>query len=99
MSVKFYEKARICVKIVSKSYEARSVKIKILFVSAICLLAVPVSKAQIEPYKMPPEVLPVLKENYSSANSDEIFSVGKVTGNIGKNEKFDNSILRLQKLI
>lgn len=35
---------------------------------------------------MPPKVLPVLKENYASANSDDVFTVGKVTGDIGKAE-------------
>lgn len=61
-------------------------KIKILFAFAVCLLTFTVSKAQFDPFKMPPKVLPVLKENYASANSDEIFSVGKVTGDIGKAE-------------
>lgn len=61
-------------------------KIKLLFAFAVCLFAFSVSKAQFEPNKMPLKVLPVLKENYASANSDEIFTVGKVTGDIGKAE-------------
>ncbi len=34
----------------------------------------------------PEKVFPVMKENYVSAGSDEIFTVGKVTGDIGKAE-------------
>jgi len=61
-------------------------KIKLFSAFAVCLLAFTVSNAQNDPFKMPPKVFPVLKENYASANSDEIFTVGKVTGDIGKAE-------------
>lgn len=61
-------------------------KIKLFSAFAVCLFAFTAANAQNDPFKMPPKVLPVLKENYASATSDEIFSVGKVTGDIGKAE-------------
>lgn len=61
-------------------------KINFFAAFAICLSAFIVSNGQNDPFKKPPKVLPVLKENYASANSDEIFTIGKVTGDIGKAE-------------
>lgn len=66
-------------------------KIRIFFALFICLLISSDINAQsrgIFPAETPtPEkVFPVLKENYASASSDEIFTVGKVTGDIGKTE-------------
>lgn len=61
-------------------------KTKLFSALAVCLLAFTVSNAQSDSFKMPPKVFPVLKENYASASSDEIFTVGKVTGDIGKAE-------------
>ncbi|MGI9055688.1 MAG: energy transducer TonB [Pyrinomonadaceae bacterium] len=66
-------------------------KIKIFFALFICLLISSDINAQsrrIFPAATPtPEkVFPVLRENYASASSDEIFTVGKVTGDIGKTE-------------
>ncbi len=66
--------------------------IKIILALAVCLLACFETKAQnilIFPKATPtPEKLsmPVLKESYVSASSDEVFTVGKVTGDIGKAE-------------
>lgn len=56
---------------------------KYFFASVICLFLFSASHAQDDPFKMPPKVFPVLKENVASTSSDEIFTVGKVTGNIG----------------
>ncbi len=67
-------------------------KFKIFLVFAICLFASLETNAQyvvIFPQATPtPEKLsmPVLKESYVSASSDEIFTIGKVTGDIGKAE-------------
>lgn len=59
---------------------------KSLFALVICVFSFSISNAQNDPFKMPPKVFPVLKENYASANSDDVFTVGKVTGDIGKAE-------------
>ena len=66
-------------------------KIKIFFALFICLLISSESIAQSRrnfpaATPTPEKVFPVLKENYVSASSDEIFTVGKVTGDIGKTE-------------
>lgn len=67
-------------------------KIKIFLTLLVCLFASLEFKAQnilIFPKATPtPEKpsMPILKENYVSASSDEIFTVGKVTGDIGKAE-------------
>lgn len=58
---------------------------KYFFALVICLFSFSALNAQGD-FKMPPKVFPVLKENYVSANSDEVFTVGKVTGDIGKAE-------------
>ena len=58
---------------------------KYFFALVICLFSLSASNAQ-DDFKMPPKVFPVLKENYVSVNSDEVFTVGKVTGDIGKAE-------------
>ena len=61
-------------------------KVKFLSALAIGLCFFTIADAQNNPFKMPPKVFPVLKENYVSANSDEVFTVGKVKGDIGKTE-------------
>ncbi|MEO6588153.1 MAG: energy transducer TonB [Pyrinomonadaceae bacterium] len=66
-------------------------KFEILLTLAVFIFVLPGLRAQSRrdfPSADPKteKVFPVLKENYVSANSDEIFTVGKVTGNIGKAE-------------
>ncbi|CAN5627678.1 hypothetical protein BH20ACI4_BH20ACI4_31420 [soil metagenome] len=67
-------------------------KLKILLISVICLFALLDTEAQsrriFQAATPTPEKLsmPVLRENYVSATSDEVFTVGNVTGDIGKAE-------------
>lgn len=61
-------------------------KINFFSAFAVCLFASTVLNAQNDPFVMPPKVFPILSGKYSSASWDEVFTVGKVTGDIGKAE-------------